>query len=547
MPANINSDVGGIGTGLAVLGFLGTIFWKWTVPNIYVGFMAQRHGWAEAREKSRPVYRIAQKHLSRLIVALTDFHKAQCFFVLATNIAALVVTRIGGLDPQSLQQIYNTWIFLKVVAINSFFLVNFTMWNLYLVGMHSWYTSLMSSLATVSSIVTYTTLGQFNPSQFEMKYLASIAASGGPSECDFKQPGVYCYSPPEFSLQFDADSNNKLIWYVLVTVFLLGHVSSVQDLALVKSWRRRGSIALLVLIHGFGILIQRLCRHPVTMLVYSRISEAAWTCMEQLSRPVALVSEMSGLPRMRTWLAGRVHPIRTSRLWQLSAHVRTSTFSSLRKRLRALTWKRLIRGSFNIGVFLLFLMIYIPLCIDFLYGLAWFGRNKCYNMTWNFGQVVALTVWAQPICEYIYLELRGLRRGFDHKLLPPYRVSRDDDVVHNHAVSHRPAASEKSHSTGDLERGEEMPQIACPAQGAPSMYVGEDDVELASLPADDGSDAFETEEELHNSAIQAPTTGIPLEDKERMDEDQQWLLLGPDSLGRTSTFPRTQHERPFSW
>lgn len=149
-----------------------------------------------------------------------------------------------------------------------------------------------------------------------MKYLASIAASGWPSECDSEQPGVYCYLPPRFSLHFDADSNNTLIWCILVTAFLLGHVSSVQDLALVKSLRRRGSIALLVLMHGFGILIQRLCRHSVTIIVFSRISEAAGTCTEQLSRPVALVSKMSGLPRMRTWLASRVRPIRTSRLWQ---------------------------------------------------------------------------------------------------------------------------------------------------------------------------------------------------------------------------------------
>lgn len=141
-------------------------------------------------------------------------------------------------------------------------------------------------------------------------------------------------------------------------------------------------------------------------------------------------------------------------------------------------------------------------------------------------------------------ELGGLRRGFDHKLLPPYRVSRDDNVVYNHAVSNRTAASGKSHSTGDPERGEEIPQVTCPAQGAPSVHVGEDDVELAGLPADNGSDAFETDEELHNSAIQAPTTGIPLEDEERMDEDQQWLLLGPDSLGQASTFLRTQHKRP---
>ncbi|KAI4089787.1 MAG: hypothetical protein LQ344_005152 [Seirophora lacunosa] len=293
------------------------------------------------------------------MVALTDFHKAQCFFVLATNIAALVVTRRGGLEPPEppadLQHLDLSESDRNQQLLPSYF--------------HD------VELVFVSSIVTYTTMGQFSPSQFEMKYLASIAASGGPSECDFKQPGGYCYLPPRFSLHFDADSNNTPIWCILVTAFLLGHVSSVQDLALVKSLRRRGSIALLVLMHGFGILIQRLCRHSVTIIVFSRISEAAGTCTEQLSRPVAL-----------------------------------------------------------------------------------------------------------------------------------------------------------SHSTGDPERGEEIPQVTCPAQGAPSVHVGEDDVELAGLPADNGSDAFETDEELHNSAIQAPTTGIPLEDEERMDEDQQWLLLGPDSL-----------------
>lgn len=73
----------------------------------------------------------------------------------ATNIVALVVIGRGGLDPQSLQQIYNTWIFLKVIALNGFLPITFTLTNLYIVGMSSWYMTLTSCVTVIFSVATF--------------------------------------------------------------------------------------------------------------------------------------------------------------------------------------------------------------------------------------------------------------------------------------------------------------------------------------------------------------------------------------------------------
>lgn len=141
---------------------------------------------------------MAQKHLSRLVAALTDFHKAQCFFMLAINIAALVVIQRGGFDPQSLQQMYNTYLFLRVLAVNGFLPITFTLTNLYLVGMLSWFLTLLSSVTIALSVATLASAGQFNPSVADMTRLAELAASGGPEECDGRKPGIYCMRTTDY-------------------------------------------------------------------------------------------------------------------------------------------------------------------------------------------------------------------------------------------------------------------------------------------------------------------------------------------------------------
>ncbi len=51
-----------------------------------------------------------------------------------------------------------------------------------------------------------------------------------------------------------------------------------------------------------------------------------------------------------------------------------------------------------IGFYIYFFVIY---CGD----LALFAWNDI-SKEWSFGQMVAITVWAEPLCEYIHLEIR---------------------------------------------------------------------------------------------------------------------------------------------
>ena len=123
--------------GLAILGFICTLVWKWMIPNIHFYYQAFQHGWSEAEKRSQHLNEVSQDHLTQLLAALTDFHKTQCFFMLSINITVLVVIQRGGFDPQSLQQTHDTYVFLLVLAANGFLPITFTLTNLYLVGMLS--------------------------------------------------------------------------------------------------------------------------------------------------------------------------------------------------------------------------------------------------------------------------------------------------------------------------------------------------------------------------------------------------------------------------
>ncbi|KAL6716184.1 hypothetical protein ACLMJK_005750 [Lecanora helva] len=254
----VNSDVGGIGvyisywvqSGLAILGLIGTVLWKWIVPNISFIFLGLRHGWPRANRRTRKTRVVAQRHLCRLLTSLTDFHKSQCFFMLATNIAALVAVNRGGLDPQSLQQIYNTWIFLKVVAVNGYLPVSFTLANLYVVDMLSWYIILISAITVALSVATSAVVGKFEPSESDMKKLATFAATGGPADCGYTQPGIYCFLPiggngalwiygsgniGQGYSTVDKDAYSIMSFCILVMILLLADKSKVQDFAIIRS------------------------------------------------------------------------------------------------------------------------------------------------------------------------------------------------------------------------------------------------------------------------------------------------------------------------
>ena len=151
-------------------------------------------GYEKAAERASQIQDTNRKHLSRLATALTDFQKAQCFYMLATNVAALVVVKRGQLGPVTLQQIFNTYVFIKVVAICGYLPVTFVLFTLHIIGMLSWYLLLLSSFSVISSMGTLGIIGAFDPSPANIRDLTDEYSSGGPESCGGKKPGAFCLS-----------------------------------------------------------------------------------------------------------------------------------------------------------------------------------------------------------------------------------------------------------------------------------------------------------------------------------------------------------------
>ena len=71
-----------------------------------------------------------------------------------------------------------------------------------------------------------------------------------------------------------------------------------------------------------------------------------------------------------------------------------------------LDWPSTLTSAAVVSMYLLFFCLYIYWFAVFIKDLEWFAYNGVAVDSWSFGQVVAITVWAEPLCEYFHLELR---------------------------------------------------------------------------------------------------------------------------------------------
>ena len=71
-----------------------------------------------------------------------------------------------------------------------------------------------------------------------------------------------------------------------------------------------------------------------------------------------------------------------------------------------LDWPSRLTSAAVVSMYLLFFCLYIYWFAVFIKDLKWFAYNGVAVDSWSFGQVVAITVWAEPLCEYFHLELR---------------------------------------------------------------------------------------------------------------------------------------------
>ena len=364
----------------------------------------------EIRLKGRTV------RLDALTSALAGFHKAQCFFVLAINIAAQVDRAKGGLQPQSLQQLYNTWVLIKSISIGGYLPVTFTLFTLHLVNLVSWYLLSLTICTVAVSIATLITIGNFNPSNADISYLSQASSTNGPTACGERTPGAWCYIPNY--MEYTNDPSNgaySMLGFCVFVLFLLmakqlgadSYLSKLTSQRVfrkncwrskhVKRWHSTGRGALIATLEVFQTVQQKILEHRKT---------------KQLRRSFSY-HKLSWKPLSREMLSWRVLSWTQSEGFKRDAE---STNKDLRLRgilakeaiikvFRSTDWRKASKSAFIVLFYSTITGFYVQFFLMFCQDLAWFATHGISN-SWSFGQIVAITVWAEPLCEYLHLEIR---------------------------------------------------------------------------------------------------------------------------------------------
>ena len=282
-----------------------------------------------------------RKFLPALKSATVEFHKAQCFFMLAIDIATQIVLKTGTLNDGSakLQGMYNNYVLIGSISLSGLLPVSFMLLTLNSVGVRSWYLLSLSSCTIALSAATLFTTGSFDPGPVDLMRLRNQVSDSFP-ECGLRDPSNYC-------LQAN---------YVTLTSMHIGQGST-----------------------GGPILVFTLIILALIFSDYCGVQDTAnykWVT-EWWLQELKIVSESFQYPRHP-----RAHPYHVLRL----DHALSYTSHCL----YFITW-----------------ICYLVFWAYYLRSLK-IGASAGIVQTWTFGQIVAISVWAQPLFEYVKLSVRKL-------------------------------------------------------------------------------------------------------------------------------------------
>lgn len=361
-----------------------------------------------AENRLMRIGKFAENRLTSLNAALVEFHKAQCFFTIAINIAAIKVFKRGGLDPQSLEQIYNNYVFIKIVAISGYLPVTLTLWNVHIIDKTYWF---LVFLSTTSIAFAAGTLGvlkhYFHPTENDLKKLDDVYQNNGPESCQGKQPWAYCYTDTYTykvtqSLGLNSMANGILAFCcVILFLLVIGKLKDYPGFRRrsVSIWRKtepaRTRIGNIALVQKTTTLCHNLWT-VTTTCVFRHPSQRYNSTNGSPFSPV-VANPRKNFSSVTYTVRERIHRHAT----------RVGHFHLVYQILKVLI------SCLFIGLFAYFFSIYLE-------ALRIFATKQAYKDTWSFGQVVALLVWVPPIVEYIHCELR---ESFHYSLLCNSRSS----------------------------------------------------------------------------------------------------------------------------
>ncbi|KAM0799141.1 hypothetical protein BDR22DRAFT_856849 [Usnea florida] len=382
--AALNADIGGIGvyisywmqTAIALSGFLllklcDDQFYRWSIAMYYL-FWPLGFRWPVGLIYVKRKASSMQANLCRyspvIKSSLVEFHKAQCFFILAIEIAANIAVRQGTLNDSvtTLQGLFNNYSLVGSVSISGFLPVTFTLLALHRAGTHSYYLLILSHCALVLSAITMFSVGDFAISRVDEGKLTNASFPQYPN-CGSRDPTTFCLNVDNDDYGDVASSTEYL------TSMNFGY-GTVGGPALLFTC----IVMALIDLDYFGL--QRTSNYKVFV---------KWlgTVLERLTR-------------------------------------------SINDSKRACSTQHLLAVFKDCLYFCIWVwyIIFITISLEGLYYPS-NGATLIPVRSWTVGQIVAITVWAGPLFEFVKLSVQGLKKGLDYRTPHPFTITEPDGAA----------------------------------------------------------------------------------------------------------------------
>ncbi|KAL8853413.1 MAG: hypothetical protein Q9221_001730 [Calogaya cf. arnoldii] len=361
--APVIEDIAGIGNGIALVAFALLRLFDFWIYYVTIAILSCVYGLEKAKVIAERAKQSALRHrVPNLISSLFEFQKAQCFFMIAVQAAAIIIAKRGGFEAKTLQQLSNSYSAITLVAICGYLPVVFTLLNLHGAGQSSWYIIVLSTITVVIAGTTAFTTKRFAPSPNDLVDLHNVTGSW--ASCGIRNPTTFCLSHHTVDpFNFSGGAKHIFIFCIIVLSFLvLDKFRSSRTLLPTKATTRE-------------------LRYPRRVNT-AFLKQRATTGLSTLSRLTVFPTYYSNLD---------------------------------------LKTKRIINNIIYGCVWILFLFFY---CRAVFLLSRWINQQSGVigPSKWAFGQIVGITVWIPSLIQYLYLETRGMVAWFEQHVAGDHHV-----------------------------------------------------------------------------------------------------------------------------
>ena len=390
---------------------IGPIFWAcryWSktrsLRGAYEGVSREWERASNFQEKVRE-----SDHAAAFLYALVEFQKAQIFFVLAVQAAALTaLSSVGNLfDAQTYQQLVNNADILSLVAVSGCLSTVFVLYILYLSHQGSWF---LFNLSTITTLLSTATLNRARNAALRSDVINN--SSPNMDQCGGVTPTKYCYAIT------NVYEYGGAAWFPLI------HGASYFQTEGFMTGYSAICFCYFVLLFIFSANLTVFATKQSATLVGGSERDAESECRRQKrSSWFNKLCASTGTPRETALSAAQRWIL--SRTWWSRYRPEDCRLGLAARILRVDTPERLLRT--------LAAVILIVFELMFISGFAWalsnlnsYYANQGYfeaaafpieqvttgsfiddegpqmPSQWTFGQIIAVTIWAPFVIEWIY-------------------------------------------------------------------------------------------------------------------------------------------------